>query len=199
MLTLAQFGTKFAVDEKTGCWLWVGARTPRRSGLWYGVFNHVYAHRIAYELHKGPIPKGLVIDHWCSIGLCVNPSHLQAVTQAENCHWTAMRGRSGPRRQPTHCPHGHPYAGDNLYLHKGVHRMCRTCVRENTRRWRVKQPVLPKKGNFNARKTHCKFGHEYTAANTAVLKTGERLCRTCHRERARVNRARQSLPRHEVN
>ncbi len=35
-------------------------------------------------------------------------------------------------------------------------------------------------------KTHCKRGHEFTAENTAIIKrTGQRLCRECHRARGR--------------
>lgn len=43
-----------------------------------------YGHRFAYELFVGPIADGLVIDHLCNNKGCVNPDHLQAVTQGEN-------------------------------------------------------------------------------------------------------------------
>jgi len=39
-----------------------------------------------------------------------------------------------------------------------------------------------------ARQTHCKREHEFTSENTYVSKNNERVCRTCHRERARQRR-----------
>jgi hypothetical protein len=41
-------------------------------------------YRRYYEQAKGPIPDGLVIDHLCRVSLCVNPDHLEAVTEAVN-------------------------------------------------------------------------------------------------------------------
>lgn len=42
------------------------------------------AHRLAYERAKGAIPAGLQIDHLCRVRECVNPDHLEAVSQREN-------------------------------------------------------------------------------------------------------------------
>lgn len=68
----------------TGCWIWRG--TPGANG--YGRLSignrPTYAHRAAYELHVGPIPAGLTIDHLCRVRMCVNPDHLEPVTRAEN-------------------------------------------------------------------------------------------------------------------
>lgn len=68
------------------CWKWKGAHDRRTK---YGHVNvggntTTTAHRVAHELFIGPIPEGLVVDHLCSHPWCVNPTHLQAVTQAEN-------------------------------------------------------------------------------------------------------------------
>lgn len=63
----------------------------------YGRINRggrtVPVHRYAYELAVGPIPSGLHIDHLCGVRACVNPRHLEAVTQAEN------NRRAGARRR----------------------------------------------------------------------------------------------------
>jgi hypothetical protein len=39
-------------------------------------------------------------------------------------------------------------------------------------------------GHHNARKTHCKHGHEFSEANTQRAR-GKRICRACHAERRR--------------
>lgn len=62
------------------CWYWIGARD--RNG--YGVFGQLKAHRYAYTLLVGEIPQGLGLDHLCRVRRCVNPKHLEPVTQAEN-------------------------------------------------------------------------------------------------------------------
>lgn len=81
------------------------------------------AHRLMFELHRGPIPTGLQIDHLCRQPLCVNPDHLEPVTSAEN----TRRGKA----LITHCPAGHPYDDANTYLAErptGSARHCRTCL-----------------------------------------------------------------------
>ena len=43
-----------------------------------------YAHRVYYERYRGPIPENMVIDHLCRNTACVNPDHMEVVTQTEN-------------------------------------------------------------------------------------------------------------------
>lgn len=78
----SRFWTKVAITPS--CWLWLAA--TNQNG--YGTFSHesrpCKAHRFAYELLVGPIPEGLVLDHLCRVRNCVNPSHLEPVTQVEN-------------------------------------------------------------------------------------------------------------------
>lgn len=113
------------------CWMWTGAD---KAG--YGAFNDgkriTPAHRFAYELLVGPIPEGLQLDHLCRVPGCVNPAHLEPVTQAENIRRgysaSAMHGRK------THCKHGHEFTPENTYHEKGGGRVCRTCNREKQRR-----------------------------------------------------------------
>src|SRR2546427_313621 len=88
-----------------GCHEWRGALV----GDGYGQFSigrkRIPAHRFAYESSKGPIPKGLTIDHLCRNLRCVNPLHLEAVTLKENI----LRGTSfsAKRAKQTQCKHGH--------------------------------------------------------------------------------------------
>lgn len=113
---LQRFTEKYIVNDETGCWEWQAAR---RRGSGYGIENAngipTNAHRVGYAMLVGPIPAGLVLDHLCGNTSCVNPDHLQPVTQAEN------RRRQAERQ--THCRNGHPLSGPNLALV----RVCRTC------------------------------------------------------------------------
>lgn len=76
-------------EPNTGCWLWVGGWCRYGYGKFNSSRNVNYsrtrkAHRTAYELHKGPIADGLTIDHLCRTRCCVNPDHLEPVTDAVN-------------------------------------------------------------------------------------------------------------------
>lgn len=85
------------------------------------------AARLAYELLVGPIPKGLTIDHVvCRNITCINPDHMEPVTNAENAR------RMQEANRPTHCPHGHIYDERNSYDYRG-RRHCRTCRNARSR------------------------------------------------------------------
>ena len=139
-----RFWEKVTVTPE-GCWRWTGTRSKGygryRAGL-KSECGMARAHRHAYEVLVGPIGEGLTLDHDCHSrdkscpgGLpclhrrCVNPAHLEPVTNAEN-----------QRRSPntlaslcaakTHCPHGHPYDEENTLRACGK-RLCRTCRRIN--------------------------------------------------------------------
>lgn len=87
------------LDRSTGadgCWEWTGFRND--SG--YGIYGKPAkrAHRIAYELAKGPIPDGLEICHRCDNPPCCNPAHLWAGTHLQNFRDMAKKERSGLRK-----------------------------------------------------------------------------------------------------
>jgi len=81
-ITLERFETK--VDTSGPCHVWTGARNDRGYGQIRIASKLYYAHRLAYETVKGPIPNGMVIDHMCHNPACVNPDHLQAVSTKQN-------------------------------------------------------------------------------------------------------------------
>lgn len=122
----------------TGCQLWLGAASKQGYGSVCFRGRSASAHRTSYELAKGPIPKGLVIDHLCRVPACVNPDHLEAVTNLEN----TLRGMNfiATRKRQTHCKHGHELSGSNLMPGSLIMgwRNCKKCHAANTARYKKK-------------------------------------------------------------
>ncbi|MEU8682932.1 HNH endonuclease signature motif containing protein [Streptomyces sp. NPDC048611] len=115
------------------CWEWTGSKTPGGYGQFWVKPRLVVSHRFAYEQVLGPIPDGLQLDHLCRNRACVNPQHLEPVTQQVNI-WRGFSIATANRLK-THCPHGHPYSAENTYIHpKNNGRICRACARERSRK-----------------------------------------------------------------
>jgi len=112
-----------ATPERTdrGCLLWTGWLND--DGYGYIRFNgrDQPAHRVAYELAIGPIPTGHEVDHSCQVRACIEPTHLEAVTHAENQR--RIRGRK------THCVHGHPRIPENIRTRPNGRTYCAECDR----------------------------------------------------------------------
>lgn len=120
------------VDKRADdqCWPWVG-KTLRGYGQILHGGRHTSAHRISYEMHVGPIPTGLTIDHvrarGCLLKSCVNPAHLEAVTSRENTLRSDNAASLNARK--THCKRGHEFTAENTLPRKPRGRNCRTCMR----------------------------------------------------------------------
>lgn len=84
-----------------GCWLWL----LRPDTYGYGSKAHrrqdYRAHRFVYETLVEPIPTDLTIDHLCLNKMCVNPDHLEPVTNAENIRRSHRTGQRPDVRLPS--------------------------------------------------------------------------------------------------
>jgi len=123
------------VSKGPGCWTW----NASTDGNGYGMFQSLgmaRAHRWAYEHIVGPIPDGLVLDHLCRNPGCVNPEHLEPVTNDENLSrgW----GRRIKNGMANECINGHEYTELNTYIHPKGALVCRTCSAESRRRYQEK-------------------------------------------------------------
>jgi hypothetical protein len=141
-----RFHDSYIVTE-SGCWEWQGGdKNQFGHGRIHVHGERIGAHRFAYELLVGPIPDGLVIDHVvCRNPPCVNPAHLEPVTQPVNVA-RAPTAVTTINAKKTHCIHGHPLSGSNLGWGKNGERptrRCRTCARRRQREHlaRKSQPV----------------------------------------------------------
>ena len=134
---LGDFERYFIPEPNTRCWLWLLA--VNRGGypqLTRKIGDETYcyrAHRVSWEFYRGPIPKGLTLDHLCRMRCCVNPDHLEPIKQREN----VLRGAGIPaqRFQQTHCVNGHELSGQNVYWYRG-YRQCKPCSRERDKKRR---------------------------------------------------------------
>lgn len=118
--------------EKTDtCWIWKGRIQSGGYGIVRFEGRDQYAHRVVFEIESGKIPEGLQIDHLCRNRRCVNPSHLEPVTQKENIlRGTGVSARNAAK---THCVRGHEYTIENSYLRPdGGGKQCRICIKART-------------------------------------------------------------------
>ena len=119
---------KFTRIDPGGCWEWIGGKVqggygvlPMNTAADRAAHSSRLAHRISYEIHVGPIPDGLTIDHLCGNPSCVNPAHLEPVTMRENIRRATFANK-------THCANGHEYTPENTYVMPSGYRDCRRCI-----------------------------------------------------------------------
>ncbi len=117
-----------------GCWEWQGNRSESGYGRVKIDGVRWQAPRLAYKLWHGRLARDLFVCHACDNPPCVRPDHLWLGTQADNLRDAYAKGRKvSPQVNKTHCPAGHPYAGENLVIAKSGQRVCRQCARAHSR------------------------------------------------------------------
>jgi len=124
------------VIKTGGCWQWIGSKGGKNYGRFYFALQSYAAHRVAYTWGKGVIPQGLTLDHICRNSLCVNPDHLEPVTNKEN----VLRGVgiTANNSRKTHCKRGHRLVGNNT-IKRRLGRECRECDRQHYRDMRARR------------------------------------------------------------
>ena len=124
---------RYAADHPHGCWLW--PFPPRRPNSYARMTDETQrtqtAHRAVYEMLVGPIPAGITLHHLCGVKVCVNPAHMELLTQTEhNRRHPTIPSTSNATK--THCLRGHEFTPENTY-HDRKGRQCKTCNRERMR------------------------------------------------------------------
>lgn len=128
-----RFVTKIDFGESNdNCWLWDAGKTTAGYGIFWNGTTMQAAHIFSYQMFRGPVPEGLQLDHLCRVRHCVNPQHLEPVTQMENMR----RGMTWEfNRRKTQCPRGHLYTSDNLINAASGKRRCKACERERSNKY----------------------------------------------------------------
>lgn len=124
------------VNAAAPCWEWTGGVNENGYGRFTRAPGHldrlVYAHRWAWEHLVGPIPDGLTLDHLCRNSICVNPDHLEPVTQAVNSSRLGFH---------IWCASGRHRLNEFGYTRPNGSRFCGECSRERNRQWiKVNRP-----------------------------------------------------------
>jgi HNH endonuclease len=127
------------LDEQTGCWNWTGCVNSEGYGKMRFGGKVIGVHRIAAILYLGLDPDSeLLVLHRCDNPGCFNPKHLFLGTDADNMRDCASKGRNGNQKK-THCIHGHPLSGFNLYARADGTRECKTCRNANVVKYKIKK------------------------------------------------------------
>jgi hypothetical protein len=125
------------VDKTDYCWNWTASLNENGYGLFRFNGKTSKAHRVSYIITFGEIADGLVIDHLCKNKKCVNPEHLDPVSQGEN----VVRGLAGKvnnfQSTKTHCKSGHQYSR----ITKDGYRLCGQCRSEQTMKSRKRKSL----------------------------------------------------------
>ena len=133
------FWTRVEPEPNSGCWLWIGDLSPNNYGRVEIGTRSRRAHLVAYELLIGVPPADLDADHICRVRPCVNPWHLEFVTNKVNI----LRGVSfsAVNARKTACPRGHEFTPDNTMIVRRAngttYRQCLTCETKRRGMWRA--------------------------------------------------------------
>lgn len=161
-------------EPNTGCHIWIASVDIAGYGGFCIKDKRIMAHRVAYFLYKGEIPKDFVVDHLCNNPYCVNPLHLEAKTQKEN-GYRALNSLTTINSLKTHCIRGHEFTEENTFFVKGGGRSCIICTKEYKREWHLKNRVLVGRKPKQTEEERLKKRRTYYEKNKEKLNSQERL------------------------
>lgn len=123
--------------DSNGCWIWLLSVGSHGYGNAFIHGTSRVAHRVSYAAFVGELLPKMVIDHLCKVRRCVNPEHLEQVTQRTNIYRTDNAGilvAAKNNAKKTHCPSGHKYTDKSVYMYRGS-RICRPCHKRHSRNY----------------------------------------------------------------
>lgn len=127
------------------CWIWTGLldRCDYGTIRWKinGHRQYFQAHILIWHLAYGDVPEGRVIGHTCRTHDCVNPKHLEAITDTEKNHRTQQTFqilRYRPNRDK-YCIHGHDMTDANTYANPAGKYECRRCIADAQMRCKARR------------------------------------------------------------
>lgn len=120
-----------AKTERQGeCLVWTGSKAQGYGVIVFNGWNYM-AHRLSFNAFRGDISKGMTLDHLCRNRACVEPKHLEPVSNLVN-----NRRAHGGTAPETHCIRGHEITPEVSYVNKRGRRICKACEAERTRQRR---------------------------------------------------------------
>lgn len=127
----------------TTCWIYTGTILKEYGQISFyckdeNKYRQKAAHRVSYEYFKEPIPEDLVIDHLCKVKCCVNPDHLEPVTDKINIlRGNGIASQNSKRLNCSNC-------NSEFTVDKKGMRRCDKCVDRRRKEWVKRNPEKAK-------------------------------------------------------